>query len=158
MDLHVLPKQTAKVLEDSPVVAAHVPSVGFRVGDLDVEEDQVEVRQQPVREDVVVEPAAGLQGDVHVLAALAHQRRLWLHPEPVVTYIVERNINYTNSCVTYCRFCAFYRRPGHAEGYVLSHEQLASKIEEVLATQLRNGRRTKCKPCGRARQGGGRAA
>ena len=64
------------------------------------------------------------QGDTHILTALAHQRRMHLHPEPVVTYIVERNINYTNSCVTYCRFCAFYRRPGHAEGYVLSHEQL----------------------------------
>ncbi|MHC4817982.1 MAG: cyclic dehypoxanthinyl futalosine synthase [Planctomycetota bacterium] len=72
------------------------------------------------------------QGVTHVLAALAHQRRLHLHPEPVVTYIVERNINYTNSCVTYCRFCAFYRRPGHAEEYVLSHAQLASKIEEVI--------------------------
>jgi len=71
-------------------------------------------------------------GDTHILAALAHQRRLRLHPEPVVTYIVERNINYTNSCVTYCRFCAFYRRPGHAEEYVLSHAQLGQKIEEVL--------------------------
>ena len=71
-------------------------------------------------------------GDTHILAALAHQRRLSLHPEPVVTYIVERNINYTNSCITYCRFCAFYRRPGHAEEYVLSHAQLGSKIEEVL--------------------------
>jgi len=71
-------------------------------------------------------------GDTHILAALAHQRRLRLHPEPVVTYIVERNINYTNSCVTYCRFCAFYRRPGHAEEYVLSHAQLGEKIEDVL--------------------------
>jgi len=71
-------------------------------------------------------------GDTHILAALAHQRRLRLHPEPVVTYIVERNINYTNSCVTYCRFCAFYRRPGHAEEYVLSHAQLGKKIEDVL--------------------------
>ncbi|MHC4817571.1 MAG: cyclic dehypoxanthinyl futalosine synthase [Planctomycetota bacterium] len=71
-------------------------------------------------------------GDTHILAALAHQRRLRLHPEPVVTYIVERNINYTNSCVTYCRFCAFYRRPGHAEEYVLTHAQLGEKIEDVL--------------------------
>ena len=71
-------------------------------------------------------------GDLHVLAALAHKRRVHLHPDPVVTYIVERNINYTNSCVTYCRFCAFYRRPGHAEEYVLTHEQLGRKIEEIL--------------------------
>jgi len=72
------------------------------------------------------------RGDTHVLMALAHKRRLRLHPEPVVTYIVERNINYTNSCVTYCRFCAFYRRPGHDQVYVLSHEQLGRKIEELL--------------------------
>ncbi|MHC4549782.1 MAG: cyclic dehypoxanthinyl futalosine synthase [Planctomycetota bacterium] len=71
-------------------------------------------------------------GDLHVLAALAHRRRMHLHPEPVVTYIVERNINYTNACLTYCRFCAFYRRPDHEEVYVLSHEQLGEKIEAVL--------------------------
>ncbi len=72
------------------------------------------------------------RGDLHLLMSLAHRRRTFLHPEPVVTYIVERNINYTNACVTYCRFCAFYRRPGHAESYVLSHEQIGRKIEELL--------------------------
>ena len=40
------------------------------------------------------------RGDFHVLTALAHKRRMHMHAEPVVTYIVERNINYTNSCVT----------------------------------------------------------
>jgi len=72
------------------------------------------------------------KGDLHVLCALAHRRRMHLHPEPVVTYIVERNINYTNSCVTYCRFCAFYRRPGHEEVYVLTHDQLRQKIREMV--------------------------
>ncbi|MHC4960284.1 MAG: cyclic dehypoxanthinyl futalosine synthase [Planctomycetota bacterium] len=71
-------------------------------------------------------------GDTHVLAALAHKRRMHLHPEPVVTYIVERNINYTNACITYCRFCAFYRRPGHSETYVLTNEQLRAKIQEMV--------------------------
>jgi len=71
-------------------------------------------------------------GDTHQLCALAHRRRMHLHPGPVVTYIVERNINYTNACVTYCRFCAFYRKPGHGEVYVLSHEELGRKIEELL--------------------------
>ena len=71
-------------------------------------------------------------GDTHVLCALAHARRMHLHPEPTVTYIVERNINYTNSCVTYCRFCAFYRRPGHEEVYVLTHDQLRAKIQEMV--------------------------
>jgi len=71
-------------------------------------------------------------GDLHVLQALAHKRRMHLHPERVVTYIIERNINYTNACVTYCRFCAFYRRPGHSEVYVLTNEQLRSKIQEMV--------------------------
>jgi cyclic dehypoxanthinyl futalosine synthase len=73
------------------------------------------------------------RGQTHVLCALAHARRMRLHPEPVVTYIVERNINYTNACVTYCRFCAFYRRPGHEEVYVLTHDDLAAKIDEMVA-------------------------
>jgi len=71
-------------------------------------------------------------GDTHQLCALAQRRRMRLHPEPVVTYIVERNINYTNACVTYCRFCAFYRKPGHEEVFVLGHDELGKKIEELL--------------------------
>ena len=43
------------------------------------------------------------------------------------------NINYTNICVTDCKFCAFYRRPGHAEGYVLSNEDIGRKIDEAKA-------------------------
>jgi len=48
------------------------------------------------------------------LADLVRRRR---HPSGEVTYIVDRNINYTNVCVTLCKFCAFYRRPGDPEGY-----------------------------------------
>jgi len=55
------------------------------------------------------------------------------HPEGVVTYIVDRNINYTNVCVADCGFCAFYRRPKHNEGYTLSFEQIGHKIEETKA-------------------------
>jgi cyclic dehypoxanthinyl futalosine synthase len=51
----------------------------------------------------------------------------------VVTYVVDRNINYTNVCACGCRFCAFHRPPGHPEAYVLSREALADKIEETLA-------------------------
>ena len=65
------------------------------------------------------------------LGALADERREQLHPEGVVTYIVDRNINYTNVCVADCKFCAFYRRPKHDEGYVLSFEQIGQKIEEA---------------------------
>jgi cyclic dehypoxanthinyl futalosine synthase len=54
------------------------------------------------------------------------------HPHGVVTYIVDRNVNYTNVCTTSCRFCAFYRPPGHPEGYVLSREALGKKLQEVV--------------------------
>jgi cyclic dehypoxanthinyl futalosine synthase len=55
------------------------------------------------------------------------------HPHDTVTYIVDRNINYTNVCVADCGFCAFYRRPKHGEGYTLSFEQIGEKIEETKA-------------------------
>ncbi len=64
------------------------------------------------------------------LADLARTRR---HPQPIVTYVVDRNINYTNICVSGCRFCAFYRPPGAAGGYVLSRAELRRKLEETLA-------------------------
>ncbi|MEO6419377.1 MAG: cyclic dehypoxanthinyl futalosine synthase, partial [Polyangiaceae bacterium] len=64
------------------------------------------------------------------LAADAVRRRK--HPEGVVTYIVDRNVNYTNVCTTSCRFCAFYRPVGHPEGYVLSREVLGKKLQEVV--------------------------
>jgi hypothetical protein len=60
-------------------------------------------------------------------------RREALHPHGVVTYIVDRNINYTNVCVADCGFCAFYRRPKDGEGYTLSFEQIGEKIEETKA-------------------------
>jgi cyclic dehypoxanthinyl futalosine synthase len=58
-------------------------------------------------------------------------RRKW-HPEGVVSYIIDRNINYTNFCTEYCTFCAFYRPLGHAEGYILSKETIFEKIQETL--------------------------
>jgi cyclic dehypoxanthinyl futalosine synthase len=65
------------------------------------------------------------------LAADTVRRRK--HPHDVVTYIVDRNVNYTNVCTTSCRFCAFYRPVGHPEGYVLSREELSKKLGEVVA-------------------------
>jgi cyclic dehypoxanthinyl futalosine synthase len=67
------------------------------------------------------------------LGQLADGARWRLHPENVVSYIIDRNINYTNVCVADCKFCAFYRRPRHAEGYVLSFEEIGRKIDEVKA-------------------------
>jgi cyclic dehypoxanthinyl futalosine synthase len=65
------------------------------------------------------------------LGAEADRIRREKHPEGVVTYIVDRNINYTNVCVADCGFCAFYRRPKHKEGYTLSFEEIGQKIEET---------------------------
>ncbi|HET6679814.1 MAG TPA: cyclic dehypoxanthinyl futalosine synthase [Gemmatimonadaceae bacterium] len=67
------------------------------------------------------------------LGAQADAVRRAKHPEGIVTYIVDRNINYTNVCVADCGFCAFYRRPKNAEGYTLSFEQIGAKIEETKA-------------------------
>ncbi len=67
------------------------------------------------------------------LGVEADRVRAALHPHQTVTYIVDRNINYTNVCVADCGFCAFYRRPKHAEGYTLSFEQIGHKIEETKA-------------------------
>ncbi|HUF64427.1 MAG TPA: cyclic dehypoxanthinyl futalosine synthase [Gemmatimonadaceae bacterium] len=67
------------------------------------------------------------------LAGAADRVRERLHPGDVVTYIVDRNINYTNVCVADCGFCAFYRRPKHNEGYTLSFEQIGAKVDEAKA-------------------------
>lgn len=67
------------------------------------------------------------------LGHLADAERWRQHPDNVVTYIIDRNINYTNVCVADCKFCAFYRRPKHREGYVLSFEQIGAKIDECKA-------------------------
>jgi cyclic dehypoxanthinyl futalosine synthase len=64
------------------------------------------------------------------MAADAVRRRL--HPEGVVSYIIDRNINYTNFCTEYCSFCAFYRPMGHSEGYILPKETIFQKIQETL--------------------------
>ena len=72
------------------------------------------------------------EGDLHTLGRGAHAVRMRLHPEAVVTYIVDRNINYTNVCITDCTFCAFYRRPGDAEAYTLTRDQLYRKIKETV--------------------------
>src|ERR1700676_707401 len=64
-------------------------------------------------------------------AADAVTRRL--HPEPYRTYNIDRNINYTNVCAAVCDFCAFYRKSGADDAYVLSREELYRKIEETIA-------------------------
>lgn len=72
------------------------------------------------------------EADLLTLGHLAHRVRLARHPEPQVTFVIDRNINYTNICASGCRFCAFFRPPGHPEGYVISREALREKIRETI--------------------------
>jgi cyclic dehypoxanthinyl futalosine synthase len=67
------------------------------------------------------------------LGRLADCVRARKHPERLVTYIIDRNVNYTNVCVAKCNFCAFYRPVGSAEGYVLGFDELFRKIDETIA-------------------------
>ena len=70
--------------------------------------------------------------NVTELSALADFVRRKKHPENVVTYVIGRNINYTNVCWVKCDFCAFYRPPGHAEGYTLPNEVILQKCQELV--------------------------
>ncbi len=86
--------------------------------------------QRLTREDAVT-----LMGshDLQKLGRAAHAVTMRLHPEPYRTYNIDRNVNYTNVCAAVCDFCAFYRKSGDADAYVLSREELYSKIEETIA-------------------------
>jgi len=68
----------------------------------------------------------------HQLGELADMVRARKHPEKIVTYIVDRNVNYTNVCVARCNFCAFYREVGATGGYVLGFDEIFEKIEETI--------------------------
>ena len=80
-------------------------------------------------------PAEGLalfeDADLAELGAAAHAVRMRLNPEPVVSYIIDRNVNYSNICDSYCAFCSFYAPPGSKRGYLLNKPTLARKIEET---------------------------
>jgi cyclic dehypoxanthinyl futalosine synthase len=69
----------------------------------------------------------------HLLGHLADGIRARKHPDRIVTYIIDRNVNYTNVCVARCNFCAFYRPVGASDGYVLGFEEIFHKIDETIA-------------------------
>ncbi len=71
--------------------------------------------------------------DLESIKQTAHKIRSRIHPENIVTYIIDRNVSYTNVCIAYCDFCAFYRAPGSDEGYVLSKEEIFQRIEDTMA-------------------------
>jgi cyclic dehypoxanthinyl futalosine synthase len=74
-----------------------------------------------------------LEAPTYWLGRMADVVRARKHPDGVVTYIIDRNVNYTNVCVARCNFCAFYRPVGDGEGYVLGFDEIFRKIEETIA-------------------------
>jgi cyclic dehypoxanthinyl futalosine synthase len=73
-----------------------------------------------------------LHAPTHVLGHLADGIRMRKHPDRTVTYIIDRNVNYTNVCVAKCNFCAFYRDVGSSQGYVLGFDEIFRKIDETI--------------------------
>ena len=73
------------------------------------------------------------QAPTHLLGHLADTIRARKHPDGIVSYIIDRNVNYTNVCVAKCNFCAFYRPVGSSEGYVLGFDEIFRKIDETIA-------------------------
>jgi cyclic dehypoxanthinyl futalosine synthase len=97
----------------------------------------VEQIAQKVRDGGRVDAAEAValyrHAPTHLLGSLADGIRARKHPDRIVTYIIDRNVNYTNICVARCNFCAFYRPVGDSEGYVLGFEEIFQKIDETIA-------------------------
>ncbi len=72
-------------------------------------------------------------GDLLELGKMAYAKKLELHPQKITTFVVDRNINYTNVCWVDCKFCAFYRHGRDDDAYILSFDEIDQKIEELLA-------------------------
>lgn len=85
--------------------------------------------ERPGLEDII---ALFESDEIEKMGDAANRLMLQKHPEPITTFVVGRNVNYTNICDVYCRFCAFYRPPGSKEGYVLPDETIFRKIQETI--------------------------
>lgn len=85
-------------------------------------------------ERIGLEEGAALfeSNQIEKIGAVANQIMLRKHPDPITTFVIGRNINYTNVCDVYCRFCAFYRSPESEEGYVLPDETIFQKMQELI--------------------------
>ena len=71
-------------------------------------------------------------GDLRELGEMASAKKLELHPNKITTFIVDRNINYTNTCWVDCKFCAFYKHVNEDEAYLLSFDEIDKKIDELI--------------------------
>jgi len=70
--------------------------------------------------------------ELKTLGEMAYKRKLELHPKKITTFVVDRNINYTNICWVDCKFCAFYTHEKREDAYILSFEEIDKKIEELI--------------------------
>lgn len=71
--------------------------------------------------------------DLSELGRMAFEKKLQLHPDKITTFIIDRNINYTNACWVDCKFCAFYRHVNQEDAYILSFEEISKKIDELIS-------------------------
>ena len=94
--------------------------------------DQLNIIIEKVKENQRIDVDEGLalfrQADFLTLASLANHKRFYYHPDTIVTYVVDRNINYTNICVSGCRFCAFFEPPNQDKGYIISKQDLFDNV------------------------------
>ena len=91
---------------------------------------KIEQRRRISRDEALMLYSEASLPELGILANLVRKR---LHPHPVVTYVIDRNINYTNVCVSGCKFCAYFRAPGLDGGYILNEDEIRKKIEETLS-------------------------
>ncbi|MCZ6778633.1 MAG: radical SAM protein, partial [Acidobacteria bacterium] len=113
------PSATPPALEAPAASAARVAGI----------EKKVAAGERLTGEDALVLFRHPSLPDLGAMADVVRHRK---HPEPVVTYVVGRNVNYSNVCWVRCSFCNFYREPGAEGGYVLSRETLHRKIQELV--------------------------
>lgn len=99
--------------------------------------------ERKIRDQVILDPAEALwlltSADLLAVGQLADGIRRCLHPDNLVTFVVDRNVNYTNVCESKCKFCAFYRDHGATDAFVLAEEEIYGKIQELVeldGTQL----------------------
>ncbi len=71
--------------------------------------------------------------DLNTLGFLANEIRKAKHPDNIVTFVIDRNVNYTNICISGCKFCAFYRKKGDEDTYILSIDEILKKVEELVS-------------------------
>ena len=96
-------------------------------------QDILEAQRSPSAPRLSVEDAAILyrDADFNLLRSVAYERRKIMNPGNHVTYMIDRNVNYTNVCTINCQFCSFYRPPDHPETYTQTFEQISARFAEL---------------------------